>query len=388
MENIKEKVKIEFKKSFDKESDFIFSSGGRFEIIGNHTDHNHGLCLAATCNLCITAAVSKRDDNIVNFFSFGYKPVTISLNNLEHVHGLESSSEMIKGIAHYFKEKGYKYGGFDAYTYSTIFAGAGVSSSAAFELLIAQIFNELYNDKAVPTIEMCKAGQYSENYFYEKNSGLLDQIGVGFGNIVSIDFKNIKEPIINNIEFPFEDLHFVIVNTGGSHANLNSYYSAVPQDMLNAAKKLGHEFLREGTIEEINNCKTLSDIEKSRAEHFYGENDRVKIAIDALKNKDKDLFLKMINESRKSSTTLLKNMMVDDQYIGSPLEACDLAMKAMKDKGAAKINGGGFAGSIICVVPCEELNNFIKLMANKYGENNVCEVFVRTNGPIIEEGRK
>lgn len=384
MENIRNFIEENFKKQFSYTNKYIFSSGGRFEILGNHTDHNHGKCLAATCNLCITAAVSPRKDNLVHFISNGYTPVNISLDDLNHIPGDTSSGEMIKGIAKYFKDNGYKVGGFDAFTYSTIFPGAGVSSSAAFELLVAQIFNELFNEKNVPTLLMCKAGQYSENNYYEKKSGLLDQIGVGYGNIVSIDFEDIKNPKILEIEFPFKDLHFVLVNSGGSHAGLNDLYSAIPQDMYNAAKKAGKVFLRETTQKEVESAGNLTDMELSRAKHYFGENQRVEEGISALKNHDRAGFLSAINGSRISSTMLLKNMMVEGKYKGSPLEACERAMKIMDGKGACKINGGGFAGSIVCVVPNDCLKTFIEEMKKYYGDNSVCEVFVRPVGPIKE----
>lgn len=233
----------------------------------------------------------------------------------------------------------------------------------------------------ISRLELCKAGQYSENKYFGKASGLLDQIGVGYGNISYIDFKDIQNPIIEQIPFVFDDLSFVIINTGGSHAHLSHLYSQIPEDMYNAAKKSGVQYLRDISVDELN-VHELSDIEYSRAMHFYNENERVKKAVEAIKNKDEETFLKMINESRESSTKYLKNMMVEDEYNGSPLEACDYFMKATGGKGAIKINGGGFAGSVIAVVPKDILENTISLMSKKYGKENVREVFVRENGPI------
>ena len=386
MSDIINETKELFKNEFHQEPSDVFSCGGRFEILGNHTDHNHGLCLAATCNLAITASLRKRDDMIVNFFSKGYRSFTIDLNDLSiHEDEKNSSAGLCRGVAAYLKEHGYKVGGFDAYSDSTIFAGAGVSSSAAFELLVAGIFNYYFNDNSIDRMVLCKAGQYGENNYFGKKSGLLDQIGVGYGNIVSIDFKNIEKPVVSQVKFPFEHLHFVIVNTGGSHAELSDLYSSIPQDMYNAAKKCGHNFLREGSFDElIQNKDKMSDMEYRRGLHFYSENERVAKALEAIENKDEALFLKCINESRLSSTNYLKNMMVENNYEGSPLEACDLIMKVTNNEGACKINGGGFAGSVICVIPDKHLNNFIKVMSEKYGESNVKEVFVRTTGPIKE----
>ena len=288
---------------------------------------------------------------------------------------------MIRGIASYFVQHGYNIGGFVAYSESSIFPGAGVSSSAAFELLIAQIFNVLYNDGKIGMLELAKAGKYAENVFFGKASGLLDQIGVAFGNISYIDFKNIQNPDVLAVKYEFPDLHFVIINSGGSHAQLSDLYSQIPQDMYNAAKKNGHEFLRD--VDSFSK-DGLSEIEALRAEHFYGENERVKTAVDAIKKHDKKTFLKMINESRISSTEKLQNMMVRDEYKGSPLELCDYFMEITEGRGAIKINGGGFAGSCIAVVEEKDLDNVLNKMKERYGEANAQEVFVRNTGPIKE----
>lgn len=382
---MKDKIINIFKEKFSEEPDKVFSCGGRFEILGNHTDHNHGLCLAATCDLCITAAVKRRNDNIITFSSIGYTPFSIDLSELEAKDCEKfKSAGLARGIAFYLKDKGYNIGGFDAVSYSTIFPGAGVSSSAAFELLVAEIYNNLYNEERIEKMILCKAGQFAENNYFGKKSGLLDQIGVGYGNIVSIDFKNIEKPIVEQVKFPFDDLHFVIVNTGGSHAELSDLYSSIPQDMYNAAKTIGHQFLREGTLKELEAKKDMmSEMEYKRGLHFYTENVRVERALKAIKDKDEETFLRCINESRLSSTNNLKNMMVGDQYEGSPLEACEYVMSVMENKGAAKINGGGFAGSIITVVPNDYLEAFIEKMSKKYGKDNVKEVFVRKTGPSV-----
>lgn len=359
----------------------IFDCGGRFEILGNHTDHNHGLCLAATANMCITAGISKREDFKVILYSYKFPNVDIDLSNLEPNNEENKSAAMIRGVAKYLTDNGYKVGGFNAASYSNIFQGAGLSSSAAFELLIGEIFNKLYNDGKIPKLVLCKAGQYSENNYYGKNSGLLDQIGVSYGNVVSIDFNHITNPKIKRIGYPFFDLHFVSVNTGSDHSCLNSMYSSIPNDMFNAAKKMGHEFLRDCSYEELKLNNNLTDMEISRSIHFFTENNRVQKAIKALKEIDKITFLRMINESRISSTNNLKNMMVENKYDGSPLQACDRAMEIMENKGACKINGGGFGGSIICLVPAEYLKVFIKKMSDYYGADNVVEIFIRPYGP-------
>lgn len=379
---MKELVLKKFKSIFHYDAKYVVSCGGRFEILGNHTDHNHGLCLAATCDLAITAAVIEAHKDVVAFHSGGYPVDVVHLDSLEpNKKEFATSKGLIRGIARYLKDHGYNIGGFAAYSESTIFVGAGVSSSAAFEILVGQIFNILFNEGKIPTIVLAKAGQYAENKYFGKASGLLDQIGVAFGNISYIDFQDINNPKIKQVPFPFDDLHFVIINTGGSHAALSDLYSAIPNDMYNAAHKAGVNFLRETSWDVIKGLE-LSEIERDRAYHFYSENLRVESALKALENKDKEQFLKAINESCESSSKYLKNMMVKDEYVGSPLQACDYFKEITNGKGAIKINGGGFAGSVIAVVPDELLEIVINEMGKKYGENNVKEVHVRESGAV------
>ena len=370
---------------FGEEPNKVFSCGGRFEILGNHTDHNHGLCLASACNLEIQATTFKTNNGIVRFQSQGFDLDEVDLSDLNsHESEYATSKGLIRGVAAYLKEHGYKIGGFNAYSESSIFKGAGVSSSAAFELLVGQIFNDLFNNGKISKLELCKAGKYAENVYFGKKSGLLDQIGVGYGGIVEIDFESTDSPIVNQLEFPFKDLHFVLVNTGGDHSQLSDLYSSIPSDMYDAAHVCGHNYLRECSLVELEEHKDeLSDGAYLRALHFFDENERVRVASDALRNKDQETFLRMINESRESSTKYLKNMMVGSEYKGSPLEACDLLLKASDNEGAVKINGGGFAGSVIALVPTNKLEKVMSEMKERYGQFNVCEIFVRDSGPNL-----
>lgn len=383
MENNIEKLIEYYKNYYDGNPELVASCGGRFEILGNHTDHNHGLCIASACNLEIIAAVKKRKDKQVNLKSLGFLANDVDLEDLEiQPEEKETSNGLIRGVAAYLASKGYKIGGFNAYTMSTVFKGAGVSSSAAFELLVAHIFNVLYNDGKIPKLVLCKAGQYAENEYFGKKSGLLDQIGVGYGGVVQIDFQDINNPVVEQVKFPFEDLHFVLINTGGDHSSLSDLYSSIPLDMYAAANELKQHFLRDANYEDLEDAKpNLTEMQYLRAKHFFTENIRVKKAIQSLKNNDEATFLQMINESRESSTNNLKNMMVKDKYEGSPLEACDLLMKTTENHGAVKINGGGFAGSCIAVIPTNYLEKSLKVLRKKYGDENVQEIFVREDGP-------
>lgn len=364
-----------FKESFKKEPDEYIRCGGRFEILGNHTDHNHGKCIAATCDMSIYSAVSKRDDKLINIESKGYPTISLSLDNLEvNENEKGTSNALVRGVAQYLNSLGYSIGGFDAAFISTIFPGAGVSSSAAYELLIGEIFSHLFNESKIEKIVLAKAGQYAENKYYGKSCGLLDQIGVSFGGFVTIDFKNIDKPEVKNINMELKDHSFILVNTGGDHAKMSPLYSKIPADMKEVAKELGVSYLIESNKDALNQIMDSIDENKYlRACHFFDENKRVESAIEAISNQDINTLKNCINASRISCHYQLKNMMADD-YEGSPLEACDLVDKLTNGEGAAKINGGGFAGSIVTLIPDKYKESFIEEMSKKYGIDNVYQV--------------
>ena len=370
---MKEQILKTFEEIYNKPAEGYLQSGGRFEMLGNHTDHNHGKTLASTCSLVIQGAYAKEENNIVKLVSKGQCEFEISLDNTEpQEETVDNSACFIRGIAHYFKLHGYNIGGFSVYTESLVPPGSGVSSSAAFEVLIGKIFNHLYNDNKISILELCKAGQYAENNYFGKKSGLLDQIACACNGISYIDFKDIKNPKIEIIHNDFKGYQFVIVDTGKSHAALSDLYSSIPDDMLSAAHKLGHEFLRESSLQELEQNKSkLTSSEYCRAKHFFEENERVEKALICLKNSDFAGYFACVRASEQSSRNLLKNAMVNDIYEGSLAEAIDISNKAMDYQGASKINGGGFGGSIICIVPLEKLNNYLKIMKNKYGEKHV-----------------
>ena len=382
---MKEYLSTRFKEEFFSSPDIFLRCGGRFEVLGNHTDHNHGLCLAATCNLLIYAAIKKRNDMIVNAVSEGYDKFSLDLSNLDIVENEKNKpASLIRGIAFYLNKE-YKIGGFDIYIKSNVPNGAGVSSSAAFELLLAQTFNVLFNNKQIPLMTLCKASQYAERHYYGKMCGLLDQIGVAYGGLVYIDFKDIDNPIVEPIKLDLEGYQFVIVNSGGSHAGLSHLYDAIPNDMNIVAQFFNKQYLRdvdyallqEKSEDVIAKCGLLPYY---RAIHFFEENIRVKTAIEAIKKNDVDTLIYMMNESRVSSTKLLKNMYVD-KIKNSPLEACDLILKNSNNKAGVKINGGGFAGSVISLVPNDELDNVLKAVKDRYGENNIHLVDVFNDSP-------
>lgn len=374
---------------FSEEPSDYLDCGGRFEILGNHTDHNHGLCIVSACNLMIGASINKRNDDIIYIVSKGHPDICIDVNNLTvQKEEFATSSGLVKGIIEYLISKGYKCGGFNAYLESNIKLGIGVSSSAAYEVLIGDIINALFNKNTISKLLLCKAGQYAENKYFGKKSGLLDQIAVAYGGVNVIDFANIDNPKIIPVNFPFKDLHFILIDTGGSHCDLSDYYSAIPDSMFAVAKHFGKNVLREVKQcefedeikeEKENHHQHFDSIDEHRATHFYHENNRVIEAFKALKSKDEKLFLQKINESQHSSQNNLFNTQVDDHYEHSPQEAIDFA-NAYLDEGACKINGGGFAGSIICFVKDNEIDSFMNKMKERFGEDNVIEIYLRKDG--------
>ena len=385
---MKQFLKNKFLEIYQKEPDKYFSCGGRFEVLGNHTDHNHGLCLAATCNLSIYAAVKKRNDLLVNIYSEGFDAFTLDLSSLDKIkEEIGKPSAFVRGICYYLNNIGCEYGGFDMYCKSEVPPGAGVSSSAAFELLIATTIKELFNNDGVDLITLCKAGQFAEMEYYGKVCGLLDQIGVAFGGLVYIDFANIDSPMVKSIDANLDGYQFVIVNSGGSHAGLDHLYAAIPTDMKNVAHYFKKEYLNE--VKEDSLIKNKEDViakcglrSYQRALHFFGENHRVATAYDLAITKQWDKLIVLMNESRESSTELLKNMCVDEQVSGSPLEACELIIKASHNKAGVKINGGGFAGSVIALMPNEIVEKVCTVCKERYGNNNVHIVSVRNEGPM------
>lgn len=355
--------------------------GGRFEILGNHTDHNHGLCIAATCDMSTYAICDKNNSDYIHIVSEGYLNINIDINNIDiNISEQGSSISIVKGICRYLKEHNYHIGGFNAYIISEIFPGAGVSSSASFELLIGYIINVLFNNKNIDKLTLAKVGQYAENVYYGKNSGLLDQIGVSYGGMVSIDFKDMNDIKINSLHMNLDGYSFILINTGGDHSKMSDLYSQIPLDMKKASNILGVNYLRESNLDKLELFKDKMDKRiYLRALHFYKENMRVEAAISAIKDNNIPLLIKYMNESRNSSNLYLNNMMYKT-YDGSPLEACELIDKLTNNEGACKINGGGFAGSVVSLIPNKYKDKVIEEMKNRYGNNNIYLVNIDDKG--------
>lgn len=375
-----------FSKTFFGQGGRHFISYGRLEILGNHTDHQHGHCLVAACSLGIKGTVKKTDDGIVSIVSEGYGSFSFSLNELAANPSEKGTSiALARGVLSGLKQRGYSIGGFQAAINSDIFAGAGVSSSAAYELFIAEVENALYNKESIARLELAKISQYAENSYFGKASGLLDQCGSSFGGIQFLDFSDFSAVKVEAMPFPHWDLSILLVNPGASHAGLSDLYSEMPKDMKEVARVLfNKDVLEEVAMKDFYAKIFVSDglvneRARLRALHFFEEDARTLRAKEAFLEGNVPAFLEMERASELSQMALLHNVMIPGHYEGSPLEAVNRAKETLH-QGAARVMGGGLVGSIICFVPKQERSAFIKSMVSYYGEKAVVEVDIPEQG--------
>lgn len=359
-----------------------FSSPGRIEIVGNHTDHNHGEVLVGAID-CDMLGVTTKATN-VHILSDGYPDIVFDIKETylnENERG--TSKAMVKGVIQGFKDRGFNVGGFRMAMDSKIFKGAGVSSSAAYELLVAEILNYYYNDDILDRFKMAEVGQFAENVYFGKPCGLLDQSGISFGGIVNIDFENPKAPKVYPLGCDLLGYEVVIVNTG-DHSALTNEYADIRLEMNQVANFFGKSVLREVERDEFfANIKNLREIVSDRAVlraiHFYNENDRVKKAVAGIREKDSKKLIDAINESGISSQTDLQNAYKE----GSRSQGISLAVALAKEsieKGTARVHGGGFAGTIIAFVEADKKEEFAKKMSDIFGKENVFSATLRENG--------
>ena len=294
-----------FAKEYSIEPTRHFMSYGRLEIIGNHTDHQRGHCIVATCSQGIKGAVKERDDGIIHFYSEGYGSFEVDVHDLEMKKGEAGRPiSLVKGVLKGLQNFGYEIGGFDSAIISDIYKGAGVSSSAALDLYVAEVENALYNQGKVSKIEKAKIGQYAENVYFGKASGLLDQCGSSFGGVCYLDFSDLANPIVEPLPFPKWPLKIVIVNPGSSHAGLSDLYSEMPNDMKDVARNVFHkEVLSEVPLEEFYqkiHVVMMEERARLRALHYVGEDQRVQRAKKAFEKGNFDWFLELEKESELS----------------------------------------------------------------------------------------
>ena len=373
-------------------STYYFSAPGRTEISGNHTDHQHGCVLAAAVNLETVAEVLVMDDPVILIHSEGYNPVEIDLRDLSvRADEVNTTKALVRGVAASFVQRGAELKGFLAKVKSTVLPGSGLSSSAAFEVLIGTIINELFLEKKLTPVEIAQIGQYAENVYFGKPCGLMDQTASSVGGMVFIDFKDPKNPIVEKLEYDFEKAGHAlcIIDCGADHANLTGEYAAIPNELKELCALFGREVLRD--IPESEFFAKLpvirhqvSDRAILRAIHFYQENARVQKQVTALKNNDFATFLELVKESGRSSWMYLQNITpagyIEHQDMALALAMCDTLLAG---RGAFRVHGGGFAGTVQAFVPTDMLDGFMQGIEAVFGKDSCHVLSIRPQGGMV-----
>lgn len=392
-----ERQKVRFKaaeESFEREFGSIdgariFSAPGRTEVCGNHTDHNRGKVLAAAVNLDIIAYAKPTDDGMITIKSEGYDRFSVDTKDTAvKAEEKDTTKALVRGVVSGFLQNKLYAGGFNAYITSDVMKGSGVSSSAAFEVLIASILSGLYNDNTVSAVKAAQISQYAENEYFGKPSGLLDQMASSVGGFVYIDFKKPKYPIIVPIEFDIAKFGYTlcIVDTKGSHADLTPEYAAIPTEMKSIAKELGKEELRDADESEFFSKlgalrEKCGDRAVLRAAHFFDENARVDKAAEALKMGDIESFFAAVKASGDSSYKYLQNIYKFPREQGVAM-GLYIAGRVLGNSGASRVHGGGFAGTIQAFVPNALLEWFIREEESVFGEGSCHKLSIRPVGGI------
>lgn len=366
----------------------IFSAPGRSEIGGNHTDHNYGRVLTCAVSVDTVAFVRAREDKTVRLRSYGYdKEFIIDLNILQAKEEDKGTTEaLIRGVADAMAKEGMPIVGFDAYVHSTVLSGSGLSSSAAFEVLVATILAGL-TDRELDPIKRAIMSQYAENVHFGKPSGLLDQMAASVGGLITIDFKDPANPVVKKVPFDLEDTNYrlVVVGTGGDHGDLIDQYAAIPKEMSEVATYFGVEKLREIDAERFYNelpklKGKVCDRALLRAIHFYGDDARVVRQVEALERGDVQNFLDEVIASGESSYKYLQNIYAYETEQSISL-ALAISERLLKGKGAWRVHGGGFAGTILAFVPLDTLDAYTDCMNALFGEGAATVLSIRQQGP-------
>ena len=374
------------------EKHYIFSAPGRTEIGGNHTDHQHGCVLAGAVNLETIADVILRDDAIVCIRSQGYPEFQISLDDLTvHPEEINTTAALVRGVAAAFSQRGAKLQGFTASISSTVLPGSGLSSSAAFEVLIGTICNILFFDSKLTAVEIAQIGQWAENVYFGKPCGLMDQTASSVGGMVFIDFEDTANPVVEKIDFDFASTGHAlcIIDSGADHADLTDEYAAIPGELKALCAQFGKDYLRQIPKEEFlahlpGLRGKVTDRAILRAFHIYNENERVLQEVAALKNNDFDAFLKICTKSGHSSWMYLQNICpagaVAQQAVGFTLALCDTLLQG---RGAYRVHGGGFAGTVQAFVPDDMLESFKTEIERNLGVGSCHVLSIRPQGGIL-----
>ena len=373
-----------------KETHF-FSSPGRTEIGGNHTDHNHGRVLAAAVTLDMLACVSVSGDSLITLYSKGYdKPFVVDSRDTDYRPEEEGSTQaLIRGVCAQLRQRGLAVGGFNGVMVSDVLSGSGLSSSAAFEVLLAAILDGLFNGGTLDPVERAKLCQVVENRYFGKPSGLMDQSACSVGGLVGIDFEDVDAPRFEQLQYDFEAKGYslVVVATRSSHDDLTDEYASIPKEMKQVAEAFGCQTLRQVDpalfYQHLGQLRrSLSDRALMRAMHFFGENQRVADQLQALQQDRLADFLSMVVDSGESSWRLLQNLYVGGQTAQSLALACALSEKLLKGRGAWRVHGGGFAGTILAFVPEAQLAAYVQAMDGLFGAGAATVLGIRPVGPV------
>lgn len=385
-----EAIKKGFEETFGiAEGGEWYSAPGRTEIGGNHTDHNHGRVLTAAVNLDIVGLAKKTNNNVIRLKSAEYpRTDRVDLSDLAPRKEVSGSQAIIRGISAKCREMGYQVGGFDCYTISRVMKGSGLSSSAVFEILVVTVISHLYNDGKIDPVTAAIIAQYAENVYFGKPSGLLDQMASSVGGFTSIDFKEPLKPVIKKVDFDFASCGYAlcVVDTGGNHANLTGEYAAIPAEMKKVANFFGKEFLRDvderdfyGAVKELRTA--VGDRPILRAMHFFDDDRLAAQEAEALQSGNFDAFLEMVRTSGRSSLMRLQNVFAssapDEQGITLALSVAEFLLQG---RGAFRVHGGGFAGTMQAYVPVDLLDSYRAGMEKVFGPESCHVLSVRQPG--------
>ncbi len=367
----------------------IYSAPGRSEIGGNHTDHQNGKVLAAAINLDAIAVVAKRNDSIIRVTSEGYSENNVDITNLDVIDNEKGTTDaLIRGTAAAMSKRGYSIGGFDAYVTSNVLSGSGLSSSASYEVLIANVLSGLYNCGNVDVVTLAQIAKEAENVHFGKPCGLLDQMASSVGGIINVDFKDKEHPELNVLDVDFNKYNHLlcIVDTKGSHLDLTDEYAAITQEMKKISMFFGKEYLSEVDKDEFYAHITETRISAGdravlRTMHWYAENDRVDKQVKALQDGDFEYFKKLITDSGNSSFKYLQNVYSakNVQSQGVSVALC-LSEEILKGKGVSRVHGGGFAGTIQAFVPSDIVDEYKNRMEEVFGKDACYILSVRPVG--------
>lgn len=369
----------------------IFSTPGRTEVGGNHTDHNAGRILAAAVDLDVLAVASPNGSGMIRILSEGFPEDHIDLRDLApRKEEQYTSAALIRGVCKRLTELGYAIGGFDAYTTSRVLKGSGLSSSAAFEVLVVTMLNHFYNEGRIDEVQNAQIAQYAENVYFGKPCGLMDQTTCAVGGFVTIDFKDFSNPIVRKVDFDFATSGFslVIVDTGGNHADLNEDYAALEHEMKSVAGALGGKVLRDFTMQDVigNVCflrNTVNDRAILRAIHFFLDDTRVVEQVDALQTGNFPRFLQLLIASGYNSWMYCQNCYLSSNYQEQGVSiGLAITEQMLKGCGGWRVHGGGFAGTIQAFVPKDRLDVYLQSMRMIFGANSCHELTIRPLGTL------